>query len=400
VGSIERFRRGGDHQSSGNSGTSAPPPARARPPARSVGGGGAGLQRHDGVAVGAEDVSFVGQPVEYEESPFSFEQSWQMLSPSMQEWVQHRAGPPIRDPHTAVPTVYAYCRVVPEAPGPLDGVTGASYELMAFGKRGLVVSDGTTAHLVTGPGATRWRHRRFDLPVDPAGVRNDHRRSAPAVPPDPVGGVGGAAGWGDGSGWVGPAGGALQIGVSGGQQAGFLPSEVAELFGNLPLPTQRFLLEPFTRTGRPPVQARVHPAVLERGAECREVFWVGLFNAGWLAFACAERRIVRRGGPGGPGLWLDPVDTEALRRAPWDVAAWVAPIDKAAGRAAGSAPGAGAGVGAGWSGGPGGPGDPGGPAGGWSGGPGGPAGGWSGGPGGAAGLGRPGWPGGPGGMTG
>lgn len=265
-----------------------------------------------------DDLSFAGQPVEYHPSLFSFEESWQLLSPSMQQWVQTRAGPAIRDPHTGVPTVYAYCRVLLDDQVPLDGATSAAYELLVFGKRGLVVSDGTTPHLVPQPGATRWRHHRFDLPIDPTAVRNDHRQGAPANTAS------------DRPGWAGPAGGMLDLSVG----SGLLPPAVAEVFGNLPLPTQRFLLEPFIRSRRETVQVRVYPAIIERGAECREVYWVGLFNAGWVGFACAERSVVQRAGRA-PESWQDSDVTEALRQAPWTVAAWVAPVDHSAGAAVG-----------------------------------------------------------------
>src|SRR5919109_4541720 len=111
------------------------------------------------------DVAYAGHPVHYVSTQFTFEESWQLLSPAMRQWAEQRAGDAIRDPHSGVRTVYWYCRVRPEGiDGPRSAAVSATYELVMFGKRGLVVGTGTTDSLETsGVGAreAKWRHRRF-----------------------------------------------------------------------------------------------------------------------------------------------------------------------------------------------------------------------------------------------
>lgn len=261
---------------------------------------------------GQTGVSFTGEPVDYVSAPFTFEESWGMLPPKMREWAEDRAGAQIRDPHTGASTVYWYCRVQPgRTGGPGVVAVPATYELVMFGKRGLVVSSGTTESLQGEAGTTAWRHRRFDVPVDPAGIRHDHRE-APAETPTPS--------------TCGPAadlGGPVRSG-----SPFLLPTRMVATFGNLPALTQRFLLEPFTVRRKRPVEADVHPTTLEVGRTYREVYWCYLFDASWMAFAHAQRAVPLTSGRTGPALWNGSPEADAMRRTPWTVAAWVAPVRK------------------------------------------------------------------------
>ena len=271
-----------------------------------VGRGPSGLARR------ANDVKVAGEAVHYSSMAYSEEEAWVRLSPSMRTWAEEHAGETIKDPHTGVRTVYWCCEVDPvgtSGPG-LAGVT-ASYELVLFGKRGLVVSNGSTDAFVDAPGATAWRHNRFALAVDPAGVRSDHRIEAAEgrVPGTPY--------------EAQPRSAPLDA-----LPANLLNEVVAGRVGNLPVPTQRFLLEPFLNASVPP-KAGVHCRTRETGGEFRETFWTYVFNARWLAFAYSVRAVPLRSGLSGPVLWNDSPERTALDRAPWAVSAWVAPVHKA-----------------------------------------------------------------------
>ena len=218
-------------------GTPAPRGGEVAPADRSGAGGGGGA--------GAPP-RFVGEPVDYGDRQHSPADAWQYLSPSMQAWAEEHAGDPIRDPHTRVPTVYWNCHVSLGPRGPKGAPVTATYGLVMFGKRGLVASTGTTDHFVDRPGATRWRNRRFAVPVDPDHVRHDHRRE---VGPPPT--------RSDGRGATGPGG----PGPSGGDA--FLPPEVARMYGHLPLSTQAFQCEPFATRNRRPVESNVFGAIEE-----------------------------------------------------------------------------------------------------------------------------------------
>lgn len=267
----------------------------------------AARHRGDIAHAASTDVSFTGEPVDYVSVPFTFEESWSMLPPTMQAWAEDRAGAQIRDPHTGVPTVYWYCRVRPgPTGGPRAAAVPATYDLVMFGKRGLVVSSGTTGSFQGEAGTTAWRHRRFDVPVDTAAIRHDHRE-APAQTATPgTGGPGGP--------------------TRGGSPP--LPTAIVATFGNLPGPTQRFLLEPFTVRGKRPAEADVHPTTLEVGRTYSETYWCYLFDASWMAFAHAQRSVPLTSGRTGPELWNGSPEADALRRAPWTVAAWVAPVKR------------------------------------------------------------------------
>lgn len=272
-----------------------------RRPGNSTEGRGAG-----GLSRLTNDLRIAGEAVEYVPMAFSQEDSWARLSPSMQQWCEERAGAPVNDPHTGTPTVYWYCRVDPETrAGPGGGGTTATYELVLFGRRGLVVSGGSTERFVDAPGGTAWRHNRFDLPIDPSGVRSDHR----CEPAD--------AGPGAGPATAGPPSSGTQL----------LPDRDAPTFGNLPVATQRFLLEPFL-AGPLPVTARVHCSTLTTGGEYAETYWTYLFNARWVAFAHSRRAVPYRSGLTGSALWNGSPEQAGLARAPWAVAAWVAPLQR------------------------------------------------------------------------
>lgn len=253
-------------------------------------------------------VAFAGQAVSYVPSRFTFEESWQLLSAGTREWAEQRAGAAVVDPHSSVPTVYWYCRVLPgRSDGPQAAAVPATYDLMMFGKRGLVVSGGTTQSFDS-TGGTKWRNRRFDVPVDPSAVRHDHREA-----PADVSSAGATA-----------SGDQTTVGSS----TPLLPTRVAEMLGNLPPATQRFLLEPFTVRGKRPVEAQVHPTTTEVGHLYRETYWCYLFDASWVSFAHAERSVPRTSGRTGADLWNDSPEAVALQQASWTVAAWVAPVQK------------------------------------------------------------------------
>jgi hypothetical protein len=229
----------------------------------------------------------------------------------MRGWAEDRAGTQIRDPHTGVPTVYWYCRVHPgRTGGPRAAAVPATYDLVMFGKRGLVVSSGTTESFQGSVGTTAWQHRRFDVPVDPAAIRHDHREAPAHTATPSTGGPAGGPG--------GPARGGSPL----------LPTRIVATFGNLPDPTQRFLLEPFTVRGKRPAEVDVHPTTLEVGRAYRESYWCYLFDASWMGFAHAQRSVPLTSGRTGSALWNGSPEAEALRRAPWTVAAWVAPVKK------------------------------------------------------------------------
>ncbi|HEX9969172.1 MAG TPA: hypothetical protein VGB03_03465 [Acidimicrobiales bacterium] len=270
-------------------------------------GGDVAPRRPGGLDRSVGDIAVAGRPVDYVASTYSFGESWSLLSPSMQQWAEERAGGAIRDPHTRAETVYWYCRVRPgEASGPGARSISATYDLVLFGRRGLVVGTGSTGNLVDAPGATAWRHTRFDLPVDESGIRSDHR-VAPADAP-----TAGSSGPGTGT----PS-----------AVANILSEHDAATFGNLPVATQRFLLEPFLGATSPP-KADIHSTTEQIGHEYVETYWTYIFNGRWVAFAHAKRTVPYRSGLTGPALWNGSPEQQALARAPWTVSAWVAPLSR------------------------------------------------------------------------
>jgi hypothetical protein len=309
VGEIEPVGRG------------SPAPRDGAPDRAAPGDGGPG---GDAGPPGRSLPSFTGEPVEYGDWQHSPGDAWGFLSPATRRWAEEHAGAPIRDPHTGVATVYWNCWVRPGPHGPRGAAQSATYGLVMFGKRGLVASTGSTDQFVASPGATRWRNRRFAVPVDPAGVRHDHRREAgPATPTTaredrpPGPGVGEL-----------PPGASAPVSAPAAGRAGqddFLPPDVARMYGHLPASTQAFQCEPFVARGTRPAESNVFAAIVEDGTERRESYWAYMFDARWVTFAYARRaarvaprRRGRRGQPAPPG--------GALEAAEWTVAAWAAPI--------------------------------------------------------------------------
>lgn len=280
MGEIERFRRSGSPQH------------------RSMGD------------AARREVTFSGELVEYDERGHTLEEAWQRLSGGMRDWAQQRAGDQITDPHTKTKTVYWYCGIWrPDASGPQGAPEPAAYSLVMFGKRGLVISDGTTDDFVDRPGATRWRNRRIALPIDPLAIRHDHHGDAAAntAVTGAAAGTGGAA--------------APQV-----LAPDLADSDVPVWLGNLPAATQRFLFEPFTGTRRRATHAMVHAYLDWFGAEMREQHWAYLFNARWMGFAYTVRSVPVRGMSRVTRAFTASPDRRRLLRAPWRVCAWVAPI--------------------------------------------------------------------------
>lgn len=253
-----------------------------------------------------------GRPIRYQPAAYDIDDSWRLVSPSMREWAEQRAGKQIRDPHTKQPTVYWYCNVTPSlTDGPRGAAVPAAYDLVMFGQRALVVSSGTTEALDPDDGGTRWRHARYDVPVDVSGLAHDHRRAiGQMVPPD--------TGQGD-------EGAAADAGDAGDAASGPLTARVAAVFGNLPLATQRFLLAPFAADGPSSTRANVHATTRVLGDRYEELLWTYLFDADRLAFAHGRRSVRWRSGLVGPALWSGSPEAEELAGAPWAVAAWSAP---------------------------------------------------------------------------
>lgn len=282
---------------------------------------------------------FAGEPVEYGDWQYSPGDAWQLLSPSMRAWAEEHAGDPIRDPHTRVPTVYWTCHVRLGPRPPRGAAMTATYGLVMFGKRGLVASTGSTEHFVDSPGVTRWRNRRFAVPVDPARVRHDHRREAgpAAAAPGPGTGPGGPGTGGTGRGTATHRDTGDTRGPAAADGDAFLPPDVARMYGNLPLATQTFQCEPFVARNGRPAESNVFGAIVDDGAERRESYWAYMFDARWVTFAFARRAVpVPAGKRRGRGRGRrargasDAADTgrggSGLDAAEWRVAAWASPI--------------------------------------------------------------------------
>lgn len=252
---------------------------------------------------------FTGGTIEYGDWQYSPTEAWQFLSRSTREWAEEQAGDPIRDPHTGVPTVYWNCWVRPGPRGPRGGALTATYALVLFGKRGLAAGSGSTEQFVESPGATRWRNRRFAVPVDPAGVRHDHRTEAAPAPPTETAAPSAAPP-------VRPPSG----------DADLLPAHVARMYGHLPASTQAFQCEPFARRGARPAEADVFATIQDDGRERRETYWAYMFDTRWVTFAHARRAVPsdrarsRRRGRGKPPR------ADGFDLAEWQVAAWAAPV--------------------------------------------------------------------------
>jgi hypothetical protein len=266
-------------------------------------------------AGGGRPPRFAGGKVEYGDWQYSPSDAWQLLSPSMREWAEEQAGDPIRDPHTGVPTVYWNCWVRLGPRGPRGAALTATYGLVMFGKRGLVASTGTTDQFVDSPGATRWRNRRFGIPLDPDGVRHDHRTEAAPPPPEAP-----------------PGGEAERPPGTGDRADAFLPANVARMYGHLPAATQSFQCDPFSARGARPAESDVFATIHADDRERRETYWAYMFDARWVTFAHARRSVPVGAGRRGRGRHLgrrrqaEPPSAEGLDTAEWKVAAWAAPV--------------------------------------------------------------------------
>lgn len=236
-----------------------------------------------------------GSPFEYEPAPYLREEGWPLLPQAEREWTTTRAGAPITCPVTRAHQQYWFSNIEPRA-------VGATYELFTFGKAGLAVCEGETSSFTPSPAANRWRTRRWWLPIEQSAVRSAHITTTSAEDRQ------------------------LQHGPEAGTgRSGFdlLGEEAVADFGNLPAPTQTFLVEPFVASGRRPQQVAVR-GVVEPHADgsSTERLWVYLFNARAVSFAYLQRRWPVTSQPlPAP----HPGDGAAAGLGPWQVAAWTAP---------------------------------------------------------------------------
>lgn len=265
--------------------------------------GGDVSSRRAAIAVPQRQDAAVGSPIAYEEVDYLGPDAWALLSAETQAWARGSAGEAIRDPHSGRSDEHWYCSVATDrrAGAPRTAGRTAEYVLVSFGKRGLAVSTGATANFVAGPGSTRWTSARFDVPVDPSQIRHDHRVAAGPTGGDPADPAA-----------VSPFGGLLR-------------PDFEARFGNLPAPTQLFLVQPFVASGRPPAEADLEATVSVSGHEYREATWTYLFNARWIAFAYSVRSVPYRSGFRGAKLWNESPEARSVLGAPWRVSAWVAP---------------------------------------------------------------------------
>lgn len=273
-----------------------------------------------------------GRPIDYGEPEFDPERALQLVPGATRTWATEQTGDLVVDPVTRNRRRYQWCTVESVGPPGDDGSVGGQYSLVAFAKRGLAVARGVTDRLVPEPGSTRWRTARWSVQLDPSGLRHQHRSGEPPhaglatvdggasgeIGPGSASGPDGGAGeegWGWGGTSSGPGSGSSNeaLALVGEGQAG--------QFGHLPADTQRFLLDPFVRSGTTPQDVDVYALRSFTGRHETEELWVHLFNRRWLAFSYARRTTPRLTG------------TSTLDMAAWDLAAWVAPV-----RPAGQAP--------------------------------------------------------------
>lgn len=267
----------------------------------------------DVVASGAPGFAgVVGAPIDYVPAAYLCEHGWKLLPQSARDWASAAAGDGITDPVTRVRQPYWYCNISPDEPGG-PGPVGAEFDLVMFGRRGLAVVAGATDHFVASPSGSRWRQTRWDVPVDGTAVRHDHRQGAP-----PHTGTDGPAGDG------GPAD---EVAIE------LLPEGLRSDFGNLPLATQRFLVEPFVASAKRPQQAVLHARTRVHGGRLEETLWTYLFNARRLSFAFLQRAVAVRGTSDEHVLSGASAESTRLARTPWDVAAFTAPVVKPTGTA-------------------------------------------------------------------
>lgn len=271
-------------------------------------GGDGRLQRPRGGELSGNAFSGIpGARVNYQARTYSMDESWKLLSPEIQAWAVATAGEPLPDPFNGMERRHWYCNVslVSES-GPGGGPLAATSLVVVFGQRGLAIAEGTCADFRSEPGHNKWRTARFDLPLDPSRVRYDHHPAAPPNSPAPM-----------------PGGGQTPHSSP---ATSLLNAEVASRFGNLPLPTQHFLLHPFLTSGsRPQAPSDLQPTTEVRAGFYTETFVCYLFNASWVTFGSATRAVPYRSGITGEALWNRSPEASAIERAPWQVQAWTAP---------------------------------------------------------------------------
>ena len=272
-------------------------------------GGDGGLQPRRGGDLRRNDFSGIhGDRPTYQARTYTNDESWKLLSPDTQAWATATAGEPLPDPFNGGERRHWYCDVslVSES-GPGGGPPAATTVVVVFGRRGLAIAQGTCADFTPDPGHNRWRTARFDVPLDPSGVRYDHH---PAAPPNiPLAG-----------------GGQTLSDPAPSSAASVLDPGLASRFGNLPVATQRFLLHPFLTSGtRPQAPSDLHQSTEVLAGFYTETYICYLFNASWVTFASATRAVPFRSGTSGEALWNRSPEASAIERAPWQVQAWIAP---------------------------------------------------------------------------
>lgn len=264
------------------------------------------IARRSGALERAKDSGLLGEPITYQPRHFNMAQSWSRLKPSMQQWAQGVAGDIIRDPHTGIEQRYWACDVRRPSiePGPSLLPVSASYKLWVFGKGGLAVAYGTSDRLVDAPGATPWKSQGWALSVDGSRVRSAHTSSGrPNTKPATTTQTDSTT-----------------------RLAEFIPTNIAPWFGNLPVETQRFLVEPFQRHGREPQKADLDALIDIDGIRCNEMYSCYLFNGKFVSFVHATRSVPYVTGAVGTALWNASSESERLQRTPWSGAAWTAPV--------------------------------------------------------------------------
>lgn len=264
------------------------------------------VDRPRDAGAGVADFGLKAEPISYVQRHYTFEESWERLPPSTRKWAMASAGGAIQDPFTGTPRRYWYCDVTPQ-PWPRPDLTAPAADslMVMFGQRGLAVAAGTCSDFRPDHRPPDWRMARYDLPLDPRGVRYDHQASAA---PNPSTGETATA--------TAAADSSLSI----------MRPDLAASFGNLPLVTQRFLLYPFLTDRSQPQQQSDLKAVTQMQDGCySEQYWCYLFNAHWVAFAYARRVVPYRSNMIGPALWNNSPEAFAIQRTPWQVHSWIGP---------------------------------------------------------------------------
>lgn len=270
------------------------------------------LERRRGGDLSRHNFSGIpGERTTYQERRYTMDESWGLLSPETRAWTIASAGEPLTDPFTGVERRHWYCDITLNGgSGPSGGPVAATALVVVFGRRGLAIAQGSCADFTPQPGCSRWRTARFDLPLDPSGVRHDHH---PAAAPN-LSMPQGRRSEVDGRTGAAPS------------AASLLDPQLAARFGNLPLATQRFLLHPFLSSGtRPQAPSDLQPTTELKAGSYTETYFCYLINARWVTFSVATRAVPYRSGLSGEALWNRSPEASAIARAPWQTQAWIAP---------------------------------------------------------------------------